>query len=121
MSTSITEYHIHIDGESMTPSQLFRFAKGLVIAAQPLSPQNDPDLYHQFILAHRRIRKLQRALRKAAGREKRLIRELSKSPFQKIWNGQLPIGIGEGLDDRGLYFHFADHAQCKCVGENVNV
>ena len=75
----------------------------------------------QLILAKRQIRKLERKLRKAAGREKRLIRELSKSPFQKIWGGQFPIGIGEGLDDRGLYFDLADHAQCKCVVENVNV
>jgi len=32
MSTSITEYHIHIDGRTMTPAQLFELARGLVEA-----------------------------------------------------------------------------------------
>jgi len=80
MSTSVTEYHINIDGRTMTPVKMYQFAMGLIAGNNEERP---PNLHHEFILAKRKIRKLERALRKAAGREKRLMQWIEYKQLQE--------------------------------------
>lgn len=107
------------------------------------------DLVRELVAAHRQIRKLQRALRKAAGREKRLLRfkkwgidgGLDKAKLILLedgnvteyelarWSLEVEIHTAHGkltrettITARVGYDVPDDHAQCKCVVvENVNV
>jgi hypothetical protein len=64
----------------------------------------DRSVAKELVALRRRVRKLERALRKAAGREKRLRQEL-EGKFR--YEPRFMWGV--------------NRAQCKCVVENVNV
>ena len=108
MSTTHYEINIHIDGRTMTPVKMYQFAMGLMAGNNEERP---PNLHHEFILAKRQIRKLERKLRKAAGREKRLLKQVS------FFEGRMVVL----LNHRATAWRPVDHAQCKCVVENVNL
>ena len=106
------------------------------------------DLVRELVAAHRQIRKLQRALRKAAGREKRL-KKFNKLGFGSEIYGAKLILLEDGnvteyqlcrwaidseianasgrltqqttITARVGYDVPDDHEQCKCVVENVNL
>lgn len=146
MSTTHYEINIHIDGRTMTPVKMYQFAMGLMAGNNDERP---PNLHREFILARRQIRKLERKLRKAAGREKRLMRlkkwgidgGLDKAKLILLedgnvteyelarWSLEVEIHTAHGklarettITARVGYDVVDDHAQCKCVVvENVNV